>query len=133
MISTLYGAWKSRSMTGSACTIIVDIFSLDYLAKVFEYLSIHFIDVVDGDRSSIFEYDFALTFIDLFDDTGMLYIGATGFPAVCHEVSYGDNRLIRKLLHNNLKPLIEGNLCILIKHNSRIRQSGGLLYGIVIA
>ena len=64
-------------MTGSACTIIVDIFSLGYLAKVFEYLSIHFIDVVDGDRSSIFEYDFALTFIDLFDDTGMLYIRST--------------------------------------------------------
>ena len=120
-------------MTGSACTIIVDIFSLGYLAKVFEYLSIHFIDVVDGDCSSIFEYDFALTFIDLFDDTGMLYIGTTGFPAVCHEVSYGDNRLIRKLLHSNLKPLIEGNLCIFVKNSSHIRQSGSLLYGIVIA
>ena len=120
-------------MTGSACTIIVDIFSLGYLAKVFEYLSIHFIDVVDGDRSSIFEYDFALTFIDLFDDTGMLYIGTTGFPAVCHEVGYRDHRVILYLLHRNPEPFIEGDFCVLADLNLPIRQSGGFFHGIVIA
>ena len=120
-------------MTGSACTIIVDIFSLGYLAKVFEYLSIHFIDVVDGNYHLISEYNFVFTLIDLFDDSGVLYIGTTVLPAVCHEVGHRDHRVILYLLHRNPEPFIEGDFCVLADLNLPIRQSGGFFHGIVIA